>query len=181
MIDGRGKALDKLDEFVNTTCPRCQGAAKRDTDTFDTFVESSWYYARYCCSDQHEAMLDERALYWLPVNQYIGGVEHAVLHLLYARFFHKVMRDILRDAKGKQLITSNEPFPRLLAQGMVLAEVYYREANGETTFFAPSEVEIHSPDGKSTIAVSKADGKEVCIGRRKKMSKSSKMALTRIK
>ena len=174
LIDGRGNALDKHDEFVNTTCPRCQGAAKRDTDTFDTFVESSWYYARYCCSDQHEAMLDERALYWLPVSQYIGGVEHAVLHLLYARFFYKVMRDILRDAKGKQLVTSDEPFPRLLAQGMVLAEVYYREANGETTFFAPSEVKIHSPDGKSTIAVSKADGKEVCIGRRKKMSKSSK-------
>ena len=173
-IDGRGKALDKVSEFVEVQCPNCGGNARRDTDTFDTFVESSWYYARYCCSDQNQAMLDARARYWLPVNQYIGGVEHAVLHLLYARFFHRVMRDLLRDKHGEALVTSDEPFPRLLAQGMLLAEVYYRDDAGHPIYFAPDELEFSRDHQQETQARSKADGLPVAIGRRKKMSKSSK-------
>lgn len=107
--------LAAIESFVKTTCPECNGEAKRECDTFDTFMESSWYYARYCCPDQDEAMLDERANHWLPVDQYIGGVEHAILHLLYARFIHKALRDL-------QLVNSDEPFTRLLAQGMVLKD-----------------------------------------------------------
>jgi leucyl-tRNA synthetase len=105
--------LKSMPDFMTTICPLCQGPAERETDTFDTFVESSWYYARYTCKNQNKAMLDGRANYWLPVDQYIGGIEHAVLHLLYARFFHKLMRD-------EGLINSDEPFTRLLTQGMVL-------------------------------------------------------------
>lgn len=113
--DGAGSPLAKLDSFHNCTCPKCGGEAKRETDTFDTFFESSWYYARYACPGQNEAMLDERANYWLPVDQYIGGIEHAILHLLYARFFHKLMRDV-------GLVNSDEPFKNLLTQGMVLMD-----------------------------------------------------------
>mgnify|MGYP001030038191 FL=1 len=115
VIDETGSPLGKLDEFVNTNCPKCGAAAKRETDTFDTFMESSWYYARYTCRDQNSAMLDERADYWLPVDQYIGGIEHAILHLLYARFFHKLMRNA-------GLVSSDEPFAHLLTQGMVLKD-----------------------------------------------------------
>lgn len=111
----KGNPLKTLESFIHTTCPACQKPAKRETDTFDTFIESSWYYARYCCPDNPSAMLDKRADYWLPVDQYIGGVEHAVMHLLYARFFHKLMRDI-------GLVSSNEPFTNLLTQGMVLKD-----------------------------------------------------------
>lgn len=107
--------LKSMPEFYKTSCPQCQGPAQRETDTFDTFVESSWYYARYTCPDQHTAMLDERANYWLAVDQYIGGIEHAVLHLLYARFFYKVLRD-------QGLVKGDEPFLRLLTQGMVLKD-----------------------------------------------------------
>ncbi len=114
-MDDGGSPLGKLAEFVNTECPRCKAPAKRETDTFDTFMESSWYYARYACRDQDNAMLDERADYWLPVDQYIGGIEHAILHLLYARFFHKLMRNA-------GLVTSDEPFEQLLTQGMVLKD-----------------------------------------------------------
>ena len=114
-MDDGGSPLGKLAEFVNTECPRCKAPAKRETDTFDTFMESSWYYARYACRDQDNAMLDERADYWLPVDQYIGGIEHAILHLLYARFFHKLMRNA-------GLVTSDEPFAQLLTQGMVLKD-----------------------------------------------------------
>ena len=112
---GHGSPLPDLPEFVDTVCPECGGPAKRETDTFDTFMESSWYFARYTCADQDGAMLDERANYWLPVDQYIGGIEHAILHLLYARFYHKLMRN-------EGLVASDEPFTRLLSQGMVLKD-----------------------------------------------------------
>ncbi|MBE8182407.1 MAG: class I tRNA ligase family protein, partial [Candidatus Portiera sp.] len=117
-LSGGGSPLSKVEEFVNCSCPKCGSKARRDTDTFDTFVDSSWYYARYCCADSTTEMLDERAAYWLPVDQYIGGVEHAILHLLYARFFYKVMDDIL-NKDGKKVTNGREPFLRLLAQGMV--------------------------------------------------------------
>ncbi len=115
VLDGVGSPIKKMPEFYDTICPTTGEPAERETDTFDTFMESSWYYARYCCADNDEAMLDERANYWLPVDQYVGGVEHAVMHLLYARFFHKLMRDM-------GLVNSDEPFTRLLTQGMVLKD-----------------------------------------------------------
>ncbi len=114
VMDGPQSPIKQMREFIDTTCPECGSAAERETDTFDTFFESSWYYARYACADSTEAMLDERAAYWLPVDQYVGGVEHAVLHLLYARFFHKLMRD-----EGLIPADMAEPFTRLLTQGMV--------------------------------------------------------------
>jgi leucyl-tRNA synthetase len=114
-VDATGSPLKKLAAFIETTCPQCHGKAQRETDTFDTFFESSWYFARYTCADQHSAMLDERARYWMPVDQYIGGIEHAVLHLLYARFFNKLMRDA-------GLLVNDEPFTCLLTQGMVLKD-----------------------------------------------------------
>lgn len=114
-LTGVGSPLKALPEFYQTTCPQCKQAAARETDTFDTFVESSWYYARFACPSQDKAMLDDRAKYWTPVDHYVGGIEHAVLHLLYARFFHKALRDI-------ELLNSNEPFTRLLTQGMVLKD-----------------------------------------------------------
>ncbi len=113
--DGSGSPLAKLDSFKNCDCPQCGGRAQRETDTFDTFFESSWYHARYTSKDNSTAMLDERADYWAPVDQYIGGIEHAILHLLYARFFHKLMRD-------QGLVKSDEPFKKLLTQGMVLLD-----------------------------------------------------------
>jgi len=112
-VTGAGSPLGAMEEFLHVNCPQCGQPAKRETDTFDTFFESSWYYARYCSQDNQHQMLDERANYWLPVDQYVGGIEHAVLHLLYARFFHKLMRD-------EGLIRSDEPFTHLLTQGMVL-------------------------------------------------------------
>ncbi len=112
---GHGSPLKDMPEFYNATCPRCGKDAKRETDTFDTFVESSWYFARYACPDSDDAMLDERAAYWMPVDQYTGGIEHAILHLLYSRFFQRVMRD-----EGLSEVT--EPFTNLLTQGMVLKD-----------------------------------------------------------
>ncbi len=114
-IDESGSPLGKMAEFYETDCPSCGAAARRETDTFDTFMESSWYFARFACKDQNNSMLDGRANYWLPVDQYIGGIEHAILHLLYARFYHKLLRD-------EGLVTSDEPFARLLTQGMVLKD-----------------------------------------------------------
>jgi leucyl-tRNA synthetase len=115
VLDAPISPLKSMPEFYQTTCPNCSKPARRETDTFDTFVESSWYFARYTCPDQHKAMLDERSRYWMPVDQYVGGIEHAVLHLLYARFFHKLLRD-------EGLIHGDEPFTRLLTQGMVLKD-----------------------------------------------------------
>ncbi len=159
--DGSGNPLNKRADFVNCTCPTCGGAARRETDTMDTFVESSWYYARYACPDFDGGMLDERANQWLPVDQYIGGIEHAILHLLYARFFHKLMRD-------EGLVASDEPFANLLTQGMVVADTYYREAaDGKKTWFNPADVELR--DGVATL---KTDGQPVVVGGTEKMSKS---------
>jgi leucyl-tRNA synthetase len=127
----------------------------------DTFVESSWYYARYACPDFDGGMLDARANTWLPVDQYIGGIEHAILHLLYARFFHKLMRD-------EGLVSSDEPFQNLLTQGMVIADTYYREdASGKKIWFNPADVELR--DG---VATCKTDGAPVVVGGTEKMSKS---------
>ncbi|MDY6798562.1 MAG: leucine--tRNA ligase [Pseudomonadota bacterium] len=142
--------------------------ATLETDTFDTFMESSWYYARFCSPHYDQGMLDPAAAnYWLPVDQYIGGIEHAILHLLYARFFHKLLRDV-------GLVDSSEPFKRLLTQGMVLAETYYRnEENGGKTWFNPSDVTVER-DGKGQVvrAVLTSDGRPVEIGGVTKMSKS---------
>ncbi len=142
--------------------------AFHETDTFDTFMESSWYYARYTSPDNDEAMLDpEKANYWLPVDQYIGGIEHAILHLLYARFFHKLLRDV-------GLVECDEPFKRLLCQGMVLADTYYRESdNGGKTWISPTEVESETDDkGRITKAWHKEDGQPVISAGMSKMSKS---------
>jgi leucyl-tRNA synthetase len=114
-LDGVGSPLSRLDSFKNTTCPRCGEPAERETDTFDTFMESSWYFARYCCADNDQAMLDERVNHWLPVDQYVGGIEHAILHLLYSRFYTKLLRD-------EGLVVCDEPFKNLLTQGMVLKD-----------------------------------------------------------
>lgn len=114
-FEGISSPIKSMPEFINVDAPDGSGPAERETDTFDTFFESSWYFARYCCPDNADAMLDERANYWLPVDQYVGGIEHAILHLLYARFFHKLMRDL-------GLLTSDEPFANLLTQGMVLKD-----------------------------------------------------------
>ena len=170
-FDGSGSPIKKMPAFYQTTCPQCGGDAERETDTFDTFFESSWYYARYCCPDNEQAMLDERANHWLPVDQYVGGIEHAVLHLLYARFFHKLMRDL-------GLVNSDEPFTRLLTQGMVIAETYYRHEDGQTdngkkVWINPAEVEVERDDkGRIIKARSIKDGQPVIIGGIEKMSKS---------
>ncbi len=152
--------------FYQASLPGSDTPATRETDTFDTFFESSWYYARYCCVDA-DSMLDERANYWLPVDQYIGGIEHAVLHLLYARFFHKLMRDV-------GLVTSDEPFTRLLTQGMVVAETYYTEDGaGRKEYVTPAEVNIERDDkGKIVSATRRADSQTVSVGGMEKMSKS---------
>lgn len=131
--------LKNMPAFVDTICPECKRPAKRETDTFDTFIESSWYYARYTCKKQNKAMLDGRANYWLPVDQYIGGIEHAVLHLLYARFFHKLMRD-------EGLVNSNEPFTRLLTQGMVLSEGIKMSKSKGNTVDPQSLIEKYGAD-----------------------------------
>lgn len=115
IMDGVGSPIKKDASFYETTCPTCGGKSTRETDTLDTFFESSWYFARYASFDSHIAMVDERANYWLPVDQYVGGIEHAILHLLYARFFNKLMRDV-------GLIKNDEPFINLLTQGMVLKD-----------------------------------------------------------
>ncbi|CAM3699500.1 leucine--tRNA ligase [Pseudomonas wadenswilerensis] len=166
--DGAGSPLARMPEFYECECPKCGTAAKRETDTMDTFVESSWYFARYASPNYEGGMVDPKAAnHWLPVDQYIGGIEHAILHLLYARFFHKLMRD-------EGLVTSNEPFKNLLTQGMVVAETYYRVAsNGGKDWFNPADVEIER-DAKAKIigATLKTDGLPVEIGGTEKMSKS---------
>jgi leucyl-tRNA synthetase len=153
-------------EWRKTRCPQCGGAAERETDTFDTFMESSWYFARYC-SPGANGMVDERANYWLPVDQYIGGIEHAILHLMYFRFYNKLMRDT-------GLLNADEPATRLLCQGMVVAETFRRDGpDGSTTWINPADVEVKRDDkGKMTGAVLVSDGLPVEIGAIEKMSKS---------
>lgn len=167
VMDGVGSPIKKMSSFIDTIHPLTGEPATRETDTFDTFFESSWYYARYCCPGLDTGMLDQRADYWLPVDQYIGGIEHAVMHLLYARFFHKLMRDV-------GLINSDEPFTRLLTQGMVTAETYYRiAADGKRSFYNPKEVAVTLDDkGKPAGATLIADGQPVESGGVEKMSKS---------
>jgi leucyl-tRNA synthetase len=166
--DGAGSPLAKMPEFYECSCPKCGAAAKRETDTMDTFVESSWYYARYASPQYDKGMVDPAAAnHWLPVDQYIGGIEHAILHLLYARFFHKLMRD-------EGLVNSNEPFKNLLTQGMVLADTYFRlEANGSKTWYNPADVDVErDAKGKIVAATLRSDGQPVEIGGTEKMSKS---------
>jgi leucyl-tRNA synthetase len=153
-------------EWRKTTCPNCGGPAERETDTFDTFMESSWYYARYTSPGAND-LVDERANYWLPVDQYIGGIEHAIMHLMYFRFYHKLMRDA-------GLVTSDEPATNLLCQGMVIADTFYREApGGGKDWINPAEVEVRRDDkGRPLGATLIADGQPVLIGGTEKMAKS---------
>ncbi|MDI5921834.1 leucine--tRNA ligase [Halomonas sp. LR5S13] len=161
-VDATGSPLKRMPEFYDLG-----DGWTRETDTFDTFMESSWYFARFCCADNMEAMLDERVDYWLPVDLYIGGIEHAILHLLYARFFTKLMRDL-------GLVKSDEPFQRLLTQGMVIAETYYRPtANGGKAWFNPADVEVKRDEkGRPVSAMLASDGQPVEMGGIEKMSKS---------
>ncbi len=166
--DGAGSPLARMPEFYECSCPKCGAPAKRETDTMDTFVESSWYFARYASPNYDKGMVAPAAAnHWLPVDQYIGGIEHAILHLLYARFFHKLMRD-------EGLVSSNEPFKNLLTQGMVVAETYYRTLeNGGKDWFNPADVVVER-DAKAKVIGAKlaSDGLPVEIGGTEKMSKS---------
>ncbi|MFR4434152.1 MAG: leucine--tRNA ligase [Sutterella wadsworthensis] len=165
--DGSGNPLTKCESFLNVKCPKCGGDAQRETDTMDTFVDSSWYFQRYCSPDCSTAMVDKRADYWMPMDQYIGGIEHAVLHLLYARFWTKVMRDL-------GLVKYDEPFKNLFTQGMLMADCYYRNGDdGRKVWFYPDEVEVqYDEKGRPVGAVCKADGQPVTLGGIEKMSKS---------
>ncbi len=165
--DGSGNPLNKYEPFLRCSCPRCGRDARRETDTMDTFVDSSWYYMRYCSPDNASAMVDQRNDYWMPMDQYIGGIEHAVLHLLYARFWTKVMRDM-------GLVKFDEPFKRLFTQGMLTAECYYREDEaGRKRWYYPSEIDVEYDDRGRPIKVTAAeDGGPVHYGGTEKMSKS---------
>ncbi|MCR4347020.1 MAG: leucine--tRNA ligase [Sulfuricaulis sp.] len=182
--DGTGNPLNKRTDFVNCPCPKCGKPARRETDTMDTFVDSSWYYARYASKRSDTAMVDSETNYWMPVDQYIGGIEHAILHLLYSRFWWKVMRD-------NGLVQGDEPFLRLLTQGMVLNEIFFRRPatamdggsagnagagfrpSGRIQYFNPAEVEIKTDDkGGRVGAILISDGQPVESGGIGTMSKS---------
>ncbi len=171
--DGTGNPLKKRADFVNTKCPKCGAPAQRETDTMDTFVDSSWYYMRYACPDAKvdgkSAMVDARDDYWMPMDQYIGGIEHAILHLLYARFWTKVMRDM-------GLVKFDEPFTRLMTQGMLLNHSYSRRSdNGGVDYFGPEEVDVrYDAGGRIVGGTTKADGLSVEYGGIGTMSKSKR-------
>jgi len=167
MPDGSGSPLTQCAAFLNVGCPQCGKPGRRETDTMDTFVDSAWYYMRYCCPDNHEQMVDERNDYWMPMDQYIGGIEHAVLHLLYARFWTKAMRDL-------GLVKFSEPFKKLFTQGMLINQSFFREdESGKKRWFYPAEVELKVDDkGHPVSATAKADGLPVTLGGIEKMSKS---------
>ena len=154
--DGSGNPLAKRADFVNVACPKCGKPARRETDTMDTFVDSSWYYSHFACTDRASGMTDKNVNYWLPVDQYIGGIEHAILHLLYSRFWTKVMRDL-------GLVKMDEPFSRLLTQGMVLNEIFLRKPeSGRITYYNPLDIDIQTDDkGNRTGATLRSDGQPV--------------------
>ena len=165
--DGSGNPLLKDEAFLKVSCPRCGGEARRETDTMDTFVDSSWYFLRFACPGNDMAMVDSRVRYWLPVDQYIGGIEHAILHLLYSRFWTRVMREL-------GLVAFKEPFARLFTQGMVLNEVFFRKPEaGRVEYFNPADVEVTlDQTAQRRVAVLRADGQEVESGGVVTMSKS---------
>jgi len=154
--DGSGNPLNKCEAFLKCACPRCGKPARRETDTMDTFVDSSWYFMRYCDPKLDDAMVGAGTQYWMPMDQYIGGIEHAILHLLYARFWTKVMRDL-------KLVTVDEPFTKLLTQGMVLNHIYSRRgAAGGIEYFWPHDVENSFDAGGRIVAARlKSDGSAV--------------------
>jgi leucyl-tRNA synthetase len=171
--DGSGNPLAQRSDFVDCPCPQCGKPARRETDTMDTFVDSSWYYARYCVDPAtraaNTAMVDAGSNHWMPADQYIGGIEHAILHLLYSRFWTKVMRDL-------GLVKYDEPFANLLTQGMVLNHIFSRRTDkGGIEYFAPEEVDLKRDEGGHVVgATSKADGQPVDYGGVGTMSKSKR-------
>ena len=171
-VTGAGSPLAKMPSFYECTCPKCGKPARRETDTMDTLVESSWDFLRYCCPDNDKAMVDERVNYWCKggIDQYIGGIEHAILHLLYSRFWTKLMRDVGLFGDSQ----FGEPFANLLTQGMVVAPTFYREAaNGKKEWINPADVDVvHDERGRATGATLRSDGQPVVIGGTEKMSKS---------
>jgi leucyl-tRNA synthetase len=165
--DGSGNPLLKDEAFLSVACPRCGGKARRETDTMDTFVDSSWYFLRFACPDNNQAMLDSRVAYWAPVDQYIGGIEHAILHLLYSRFWTRFMREL-------GTVAFKEPFAKLFTQGMVLNEVFFRKLeSGRVEYFNPADVDVTlDATAQRRIAVLRTDGEEVESGGVVTMSKS---------
>ncbi|MBC7984431.1 MAG: leucine--tRNA ligase [Candidatus Obscuribacterales bacterium] len=164
--DGSGNPLNKTPSFYECKCPTCGSAARRETDTMDTFVDSSWYFLRYTSADNSKAAVDNRADYWLPVDQYVGGIEHAILHLLYSRFWTRVMHDL-------NLVKVKEPFANLLCQGMVLNEIFYRKPEtGRIQYFNPADIEFSTDDQGRRSAVLRSDGQAVLSDGIGTMSKS---------
>jgi leucyl-tRNA synthetase len=165
--DGSGNPLLKDHAFLAVPCPRCGGDARRETDTMDTFVDSSWYFLRFACPDNDRAMVDSRVQYWLPVDQYIGGIEHAILHLLYARFWTRVMQEL-------RLLSFEEPFANMFTQGMVLNEVFFRKPDaGRVEYFNPADVDVTlDATAQHRVAILRSDGEAVESGGVVTMSKS---------